>query len=64
MSHGDTPVWGTLTEAAEHLQISVWTVRRMISRGEVDARKFGQQIRVNMHSLDRSGAALTWPAGD
>jgi len=61
MSHPDSaPVWGTLAEAGEHLQLSPWTVRRMISRGQIHARKFGQQIRVDMSTLDTAGDSLTW----
>jgi excisionase family DNA binding protein len=47
--------WGTLDQAAKHLAVSNKTVRRMIARDEVFARKFGGSVRVDMNTLDESG---------
>lgn len=53
--------WLTLEQAAELLQVSVDTIRRMITRGEVDARRFGPRlIRVNPESLIAAGRPLQY----
>jgi excisionase family DNA binding protein len=44
--------WGTLQDAATRYAVSVKTIRRMIARGEVDARRVGSRmIRVNLTTL-------------
>lgn len=51
--------WGTIPEAAEHFKLSPDTIRRMISRGEIDARRFGPRlIRVNLSSIEAAGRPL------
>lgn len=62
MTPAVAPKWGTLSEAAEHLRLSQRTVRRLISRDEIHARKFGGQVRVDMRSLDDAGQDLVWRA--
>jgi excisionase family DNA binding protein len=55
--------WLTLDEAAVRLCISTRTVRRWISSGELDARRFVPRlIRVSSLSLDRFGKSLQWAA--
>jgi excisionase family DNA binding protein len=44
--------WGTIQDAAETYKVSEDTIRRMITRGEIDARRFGPRlIRVNLDSI-------------
>jgi len=44
--------WVSIPDAAEYFDLSDDTVRRMISRGEVEARRFGPRlIRVNLQSI-------------
>lgn len=58
------PTWGTLQDAAEAFQISEKTLRRWISEGRVDARRFGPRlIRVNMTSIESMGTPLQYIAG-
>lgn len=53
--------WGTLDDAADMLRIDKATIRRMITRGEIEAKRFGPRlIRVNLTSLINSGKSLTW----
>ncbi|MFE7067391.1 helix-turn-helix domain-containing protein [Microbacterium sp. NPDC057658] len=55
--------WGTMEEAARYLGVSAKTIRRMITRGEIRAKKFGPRtIRVDMDSLEQSGRPLAWNA--
>ena len=43
------PTWGTIPEAADRLQVSTRTIRRMITRGEIPARRIGaRMIRVDL----------------
>ncbi|NLP85430.1 helix-turn-helix domain-containing protein [Microbacterium sp. CFH 90308] len=45
-------MWVPIPEAAEHYSLSDDTIRRMISRGEIEARRFGPRlIRVNLESI-------------
>lgn len=53
------PRWGSIDDAAAHLGISRETVRRMISRDEIPARRFGKRlIRVDLAELDLCGKPL------
>lgn len=57
--------WGTIQEAAELRKVSVYTIRRMITRGQIEAERFGPRlIRVNLASLDTAGRPLQFVAGD
>ncbi len=47
-----TTVWYTPKEAAAALKCSVYTIRRMIRRGELQARRIGQQFRIPGHALE------------
>ena|SRR5271165_5139545 len=42
----------TLTQAAERVQLSRWTLRRAIERGELDGFRFGRRIRVSEEALE------------
>lgn len=65
MSETQSPTWGTIKEAAERKKISVWTVRRYISAGLVEAERIGPRlIRVNLDSLDNLGRSLQYMGGD
>lgn len=56
-------IWGTVSEAAVYMGVSTKTIRRRITDGTVEAKKFGPRlIRVNMSSLEKSGRPLTWSA--
>lgn len=49
------PNWGTISDVMAHLKVSRDTVRRMIARGDIPARRFGPRlIRVDMDLLDSS----------
>lgn len=50
---------GTIPEAADRLQVSVKTIRRMIARGEIPARRIGaRMIRVDMSALEDIGEPI------
>ena len=55
-----TPVqWVSIRDAAEQLQCSTKTVRRWITQGRIEAKRFGPKlIRVNVASLDNLGDSL------
>lgn len=50
LSHFPTaPNWVTIPEAADHYKVSTKTVRRMIARGEIEAKRVGPRlIRINL----------------
>ncbi|MEI3866640.1 helix-turn-helix domain-containing protein [Microbacterium sp. CCNWLW134] len=51
--------WGTIQDAAEMFKLSDDTIRRMISRGEIEAKRFGPRlIRVNLQSIADSARPL------
>lgn len=45
----------TMDEAAQVLDLSRDTIRRMIRQGDLEARKFGRSVRITIESLDRAG---------
>lgn len=57
--------WATLQQAAEHYQVSERTIRRMIARGDIEARRIGGRlIRVNLNSTPASARPLPQYRGD
>lgn len=53
--------WGTMEDAAAEIRVDKATIRRMITRGEIEAKRFGPRlIRVNISSLLRAGRDLQW----
>lgn len=51
-----TTSWVSISEAAEHFSLHPDTIRRMISRGEIEAKRLGPRlIRVSLASIERSG---------
>lgn len=53
--------WLTIPQAADALQVSDPTIRRMISRGDIEARRFGPRlIRINPESLNALGTPLQY----
>lgn len=48
----------TVDEVADHLKISPWTVRRMISRGELRAVRYGRTIRIDPKDLAKAGKVI------
>jgi len=52
------PAYVTVEEAAQALAVSRDTIRRMIRRGELDARKIGKSVRVTAESLATVGQPL------
>ena len=52
----------SIAEAADRLSLSTKTVRRMISRGDLPARRIGSRtIRIDAAALNFLGRALTVP---
>ncbi len=49
----DTTTWPNLTKAANDRDISKGTVSRWVSAGLVNARKVGQELRIDCNSLDK-----------
>ena len=52
----------SMDEAAAYLSVSRDTIRRMIRRGDLTARKIGKSIRVSVTSLENAGRPI--PAVD
>lgn len=53
--------WGTIQEAADRYKVSAKTIRRMITRGQIEAKRFGPRlIRVNLASLEQAGRSLQY----
>lgn len=52
------PEWWTIQETARKLNCSSDLVRKLIRRGELDARKFGRIIRVRAASIEEAGKPL------
>lgn len=51
--------WVTTEEAARHINVSVWTIRRYIHAGKIEARRMGPRlIRVNPASLQQFGTDI------
>lgn len=51
--------WGTIQDAAQHYSLSTDTIRRMISRGEIEAKRFGPKlIRVNLESIEAAARPI------
>lgn len=42
----------TLTQAGERVQLSRWTLRRAVERGELEALRFGRLIRVSEEAVE------------
>ena len=64
MSHTDTP-WVTIELAAKHYSVSPDTIRRMITRGEIEGRRFGPRlIRVQIPSILTAARPLQFVGGD
>lgn len=62
-THAAAPIaatWLTITEAADLMSVSTKTVRRLISRGQLPARRIGSRmIRIDAADLDALGRNLT-----
>lgn len=57
--------WDTIAAAAKRFKLSPETIRRMISRGEIEARRFGPRlIRVNLASIESAATPLQYVGGD
>ena len=51
-----TKHWYSIKEAADYIGVTTYTVRRMIDRGELKARRFSKRvIRIKAYDLDRAG---------
>lgn len=48
----------TVEDVAQALKCSPWTVRRMISRGELKAKRYGTMIRIDPKDLARAGKVI------
>lgn len=52
--------WITIAQAADLMSVSTKTVRRLISRGQLPARRIGSRmIRIDAADLDALGRNLT-----
>lgn len=58
MSNAPSPLW-SIERTAEHLDCSRDTIRRMISRGELPARRFGRLIRIDPADLRKASKPIT-----
>jgi excisionase family DNA binding protein len=59
-----SPEWVTVQEAADLKKISVWTLRRYITQGRIQAERIGPRlIRVNLASLENLGRPIQY-SGD
>ncbi|WP_306233860.1 helix-turn-helix transcriptional regulator [Agrococcus beijingensis] len=57
--------WPTIRSAAVQYGMSEKTIRRRITDGTLDARRFGPRlIRINPASLERWGSALQYVGGE
>lgn len=57
--------WVPIDQASEYFSLSHDTVRRMISRGEIEAKRFGPRlIRVNLESIEAAATPLQYVSGD
>lgn len=55
----------TIADAAKVIAVDPKSIRRMIARGEVEARRFGPRlIRVSLASLEKAGRPLQHMGGD
>ncbi|MFF2485274.1 helix-turn-helix domain-containing protein [Microbacterium sp. NPDC058062] len=52
--------WGSIADYGAKYGLSDSTVRRMISAGELAARRFGRQIRID---LNQNGRPVTFLGG-
>lgn len=48
-----SPEWGSMADYGNRYGLSESTVRRMIATGELAARRFGRQIRLNLNQDGR-----------
>lgn len=56
--------WITIADAAERLQMNHKTIRAMIARGELEARRIGPHaIRIPARALDDIGQPLQYRGG-
>ncbi|WP_168429353.1 excisionase family DNA-binding protein [Microbacterium sp. K24] len=54
-----------MDDASEQFKLSKDTIRRMITRGEIEAKRFGPRlIRVNLTSIESAGRPLQYLGGD
>jgi excisionase family DNA binding protein len=55
------PRWVSIPDAADLLGVSVKTVRRMIARGDLEAKRLGPRlIRINATALEHVGDPIAW----
>lgn len=53
------PTWVPISEASTRFSLHPDTIRRMISRGEIEAKRFGPKlIRVNLGSVEAAATPL------
>lgn len=65
MCASHSPEWVTLDDAAAHFNVSRATIRRMITRGEVEARRFGPRlVRVRIPDVVAAARPLQYVGGD
>ena len=58
-NHSAEAEWISIARAAEAQSVSIKTIRRMVARGEIEARRFGPRlIRVNRAALENVGQPI------
>lgn len=56
--------WIPIDQASAYLSVSPDTIRRMITRGEIAAMRFGPRlIRVDLDSIEANGRPLQYVGG-
>ena len=51
-----TKHWYSIKEAADYYGVNPWTIRKMIDRGELKARRISDRvIRINARDLTKAG---------
>ncbi len=57
--------WVPLSEAADYYKVSTDTIRRMATRGEIEARRFGPRlIRVRLLDIEAASRPVQFIGGD
>ena len=54
-----TKHWYSIKEAADYYGVNPWTIRKMIDRGELKARRISDRvIRINARDLTKAGTPV------
>lgn len=50
--HDDTPIYLTIPEAAQRLNLSTRFIERLINTGDLPVHRFGRAVRIKRSTLD------------